>query len=259
MDSTLKIDTIEKTSLTEEREPVIGLRNVTVVYGRYVALYDITLDVYEGEIIGICGPNGSGKTTLFKTIVGLLKPITGDLHLFGEKIVNNIPKEIKYKIGYVPQFQPFDRNFPALVKDVVEMGRYGKAGIGKALTKKDKEIVNKALKMVGIEKLSERPIGHLSGGQQQKVLIAQALATEAEILLLDEPTSALDFKMTEELMELLDYLNRRYNLTILTINHNMELLQKFSHRIICLNKAIAYDGPPKTKELDEAIRKIFFS
>ncbi|MHA1779181.1 MAG: ATP-binding cassette domain-containing protein, partial [Candidatus Heimdallarchaeaceae archaeon] len=110
-----------------------------------------------------------------------------------------------------------------------------------------------------IENLVERPIGHLSGGQQQKVMIAQALATEAEILLLDEPTSALDFKMTEELMELLDFLNHTHNITIVTINHNISLLQDFAKRIICLNKVIAYDGPPKTEELKRMINLIFYS
>lgn len=239
--------------------PIACLKDVSVVYGRFVALYNINLDIYRGDFIGVCGPNGSGKTTLFKTIMGLKRPLTGIVKLFGYEINNGIPKDIKYKIGYVPQFQPFDRNFPALVKDVVEMGRYGKIGLMKGLTKRDREIVDKAIKMVGIEDLVERPIGHLSGGQQQKVMIAQALTTEAELLLLDEPTSALDFKMTEELMELLDYLNHTHKITLVTINHNITLLQDFAKRIVCLNKIIAYDGPPKTKRLQTIINKIFYS
>ena len=239
--------------------PIACLRDVSVVYGKYVALYGINLDIYKGDFIGVCGPNGSGKTTLFKTIMGLVKPITGKITLYNTEIEEKITKEIRYKFGYVPQFQPFDRNFPALVKDVVEMGRYGKVGLMKPLSQKDKEIVKKAIEMVGIENLVERPIGHLSGGQQQKVMIAQALATEAEILLLDEPTSALDFKMTEELMELLDFLNHTHNITIVTINHNISLLQDFAKRIICLNKVIAYDGPPKTEELKRMINLIFYS
>jgi ABC-type Mn2+/Zn2+ transport system ATPase subunit len=109
-----------------------------------------------------------------------------------------------------------------------------------------------------MEHFVERPIGHLSGGQQQKIMIAQALAAEAEILLLDEPTSALDFRMTEDVMELLDFLNHTHKITIVTINHNIKLLRAFTKRIICLNKMISYDGPTSDPNLDDVINKIFY-
>ena len=99
-----------------------------------------------------------------------------------------------------------------------------------------------ALRLVDMEHAAERPIGHLSGGQQQRVLIAQALAAEAEVLLLDEFTSALDFKMTEEIMELLDYLNYKHKITIVTVGHNLEILRAYCNRIVCINKMIAFDG-----------------
>ena len=137
------------------------------------------------------------------------------------------------------------------------MGRYAKAGLAKPLTKEDKQKAMDALRLVEMDYMAERPIGHLSGGQQQRVLIAQALATEAEVLLLDEFTSALDIHMTEEVMELLDYLNHTHGITIVTVGHNLEILKAYCNRIICLNKFIAFDGSPKDPKLEEIIIQLF--
>ena len=187
-----------------------------------------------------------------------MKPLTGDIKLYGNNISEKIPKEVRFKFGYVPQFAPYDKNFPATVKDVVEMGTYAKAGLFKRITNRDRNKALEILKLVDMEHFVERPIGHLSGGQHQKIMIAQALAAEAEILLLDEPTSALDFRMTEDVMELLDFLNHTHKITIVTINHNIKLLRAFTKRIICLNKMISYDGPTSDPNLDDVINKIFY-
>lgn len=236
---------------------IVCLKDVSVVYGNFAALYDINLDIHSGDFIGICGPNGSGKTTLMKTMIGTIKPYTGQIALFGEEIKDHIPLEIRHKLAYVPQISEFDRNFPALVKDVARMGRYAKAGVVKSLTKMDKQIAMDALRIVDMDYAAERPFGHLSGGQQQRVLIAQALATEAEVILLDEFTSALDFRMTEDIMELLDFLSYTQNITVVTVGHNLELLRAYCNRIVCINKIIAFDGEPKDPDLDKAINTIF--
>ncbi|NPD87494.1 MAG: ABC transporter ATP-binding protein [Asgard group archaeon] len=239
------------------KDIIICLKDVNVVYGNLAVLYDINFDVHKGDFIGICGPNGSGKTTLLKTMIGLIEPITGDVKLFGKDVKNNIPKETRFRFGYVPQITEIDRNFPALVRDVVEMGRYAKAGLVKSLTKEDKEKAMNALELVEMDYAADRPIGHLSGGQQQRVLIAQALAAEAEVLLLDEFDASLDFRMSEEIMELLDYLKFTHKITIVTVGHNLELLRAYCNRIVCINKMIAFDGEPKDSELDSAINRIF--
>ncbi len=244
-------------SKEEKPEIIACLKDVNVVYGNLAALYDINIDILKGDFVGICGPNGSGKTTLLKTIIGLIEPLTGQVALFGQEIRDKIPKEIRFKIGYVPQITEIDRNFPALVRDVVEMGRYAKAGLVKSLTAEDKQKAMDALKLVDMDYMAERPIGHLSGGQQQRVLIAQALAAEAEVLLLDEFTSALDFRMTEEIMELLDFLNHTHGITIVNVGHNLELLRAYCSRMICINKVIAFDGSTKDPELDSAIDRVF--
>ena len=240
-----------------KKDIIVCLKDISVVYGNFAALYDINLDIHSGDFIGICGPNGSGKTTLMKTMIGSIKPYTGQIALFGEKIEDKIPLEIRHKLAYVPQISEFDRNFPALVKDVARMGRYAKAGVVKSLTKLDKQIAKDALRIVDMDYAAERPFGHLSGGQQQRVLIAQALATEAEVILLDEFTSALDFRMTEDIMELLDFLSYTQNITVVTVGHNLELLRAYCNRIVCINKVIAFDGEPKDPDLDKAISTIF--
>ena len=239
---------------------VICLENVRIAYGSLVALADINLDINKGEMLGICGPNGSGKTTLLKAILGQIKPYQGSIKIFGTDITNRgISKSIKMHIGYVPQVQKIDHHFPALVEDVVMMGRYSKIGAIRGPTKKDRDIVRKALFDVHMEKFSKRPIGHLSGGQQQKIMIARALAQEPQILLLDEPTSALDFKMANDLMQLIKELHEKQGLTIIMVQHNIKLLQDYAERLVCLNVKIAYDGNPRDPKVSEIIEKVFFS
>jgi len=113
----------------DHSELIVCLKDVSVAYGKNIALYKINLDIEKGDFIGIVGPNGSGKTTLLKTVLGLIKPIQGNISLFNQQINGKIPREIKNKISYIPQFTPFDKNFPALVEDVVMMGRYSKIGM----------------------------------------------------------------------------------------------------------------------------------
>ena len=244
----------------QNNELIICLNKIRVAYRSIVALADISLDIYRGEFVGICGPNGSGKTTLLKTILGIVKPYLGKITIFGEDITNKqISKENKLKLGYVPQIdKQIDRNFPALVEDVVMMGRYSRIGFVKSPSSHDWDVVHKALKAIHMEKETKRPFGHLSGGQQQRVLIGRALAQEPEVLLMDEPTSALDFKMTEKLMDLVKELHEKQKLTIIMVNHNIRLLQSYVERLICLNHKLAYDGEPYNPNMDQIIEEVFF-
>jgi ABC-type Mn2+/Zn2+ transport system ATPase subunit len=235
----------------------ICVNGATVTYGDVVALWQINLDVSKGQYIGIAGPNASGKTTLFKTILGLIEPVEGQVSVYG-KPVKNLPKKLINKIAYVPQAHQIEQYFPAKVKDVVLMGRYGFSFLGRTLKPKDYERMENELKFVGMYDQRNRPIGHLSGGQQQKVLIARALVREPEILMLDEPTSNLDFKITMEITELITQLHKKRDLTVLTINHNLDLLRKDIDRLVVINKSIIYDGPPYAKEVDEILHKTFF-
>lgn len=238
-------------------DTIISLRDISVAYQNTVALYDVNIDIFKNDFIGICGSNGSGKTTLLKTILGAVKPFKGNINILG-KDINDLGRKEKFKIGYVPQIQPIDRNFPALVEDVVAMGRYAQVGIFHKFKDKDKTLITNALEMIDMLDYACRPIGHLSGGQQQKVWIARALAQDAEILLLDEPVSALDFKMTKSVLELLRKLNEENEKTIIMILHNIKLLKEYTKRLICLNKTIFFDGSPQSPEADREIERIFF-
>jgi len=234
----------------------ICMNGVTVIYGDTVALWQVNLDVGIGDYIGIAGPNASGKTTLFKTILGLKKPVEGEVSVFG-KPVQKLSKKIKKKIAYVPQAHNIQQFFPASVKDVVLMGRFALNSLGGRIKSEDQEIVEQELKFIGMWDQRKKPIGQLSGGQLQKVLIARALVKNPQILLLDEPTSNLDFKMTKEITDLITSLNKKRNFTILTINHNLDLLREDITRLVVINKKILYDGNPHNNEVDQILINTF--
>ncbi|MHA1275488.1 MAG: metal ABC transporter ATP-binding protein [Promethearchaeota archaeon] len=234
-------------------EPILEIKDLSVSYENVIALENINLEIYRGDYVGIFGPNGSGKTTLLKAILGLIKPDKGIIKLFNSDDL----KKMRIKIGYVPQNPYVKRNFPASVIEVVEMGLYGKIGFLKPLKKEHRKIAERALHKVHMGAFKNRPIGHLSGGELQKVMVARAIVSNPEILLLDEPTSALDFVMTGELMTLLKELNEKYKLTIIAINHNLNLLKPYCSRLVLMKNRVYFDGNVDDPNVEENIRKIF--
>lgn len=206
-------------------------------------MQDINLTILEGDFLGIIGPNGGGKTTLLKTILGLIKPSSGRI-TYGDSSTPNKPS-----FGYVPQFSRFDKNFPITVTEVVLTGRLtGKLGPFHRYLQADSEKVRLLLEELEIADLHKRQIGQLSGGQLQRVLIARALATEPEILLLDEPTASLDTHYKTELYALLKKLNQK--ITIVLITHDIGLLSSGATKVACLNRKLFYHG---THWLDESL------
>jgi len=234
-------------------EPVISFENVDVKYHNVLALRDISVQIYQGDYIGIFGPNGSGKTTFLKTIIGLIEPDQGIVSVLGSKNL----KKVRSNVGYVPQDISVKKTFPATVLEVVEMGLFGKIGFMKPLKSEDKKQAEETLHMVHMGAYKSRPIGHLSGGELQKVMVARALASRPKILLLDEPTSALDFMMVTNLMKLLVELNDKLNITIIAINHHLDLLTPYCSRLLLMDGTIVYDGDPESNEIDEKIKQIF--
>jgi ABC-type Mn2+/Zn2+ transport system ATPase subunit len=243
--------------MNEDNNILICIKDLTVAYQTNVAIFDINLDVYRHDFLGICGPNGSGKSTLLKSIVGAVKPFQGNIRLFNKDASKSEIREIQSKISYLPQIEAIDRNFPALVKDVVGMGLYVQRGFFRRLTKEDDQLVMDSLARVGMDILAERPIGHLSGGQQQKVKIARALVNKPEILLIDEPFSALDFKIAKEIAELLEKIYQETQITIVLVSHNLEIIREFCNRAICMDRRIIWEGHPKSEEFEEAIQRVF--
>ncbi len=170
---------------------VLSVRNLTVAYPEKIALQNISFEMEKPTMMAILGPNGAGKTTLLKTILGLLRPISGTIEILGMDPFEEGSK-VRKMVGYVPQREKIDPTMPVLVKDVVLMGRTPKLPLGAWFGAKDIEIAREALSLVGMGDYWEEPYIHLSGGQQQRVLIARALASNPKFLLLDEPFAGID-------------------------------------------------------------------
>lgn len=242
-------------------EPIIILNGVSFRYNELSVLEDICLTIRNKDFLGIVGPNGSGKSTLLKLILGLLSPQQGTIKVFG-----NSPEEARLKIGYVPQFATFDRNFPISVLNTVLQGRLGKTRTLFGYRRQDREAARQALSEVEILDLEQRPLTALSGGQLQRVLIARALACNPEVLILDEPTAHIDPKVEEGVFELLKRLNER--LTVIVVSHDVGFITRYITRVACLNRRLVchpaaeltgkmieelYGGPLKVVQHDTLI------
>jgi zinc transport system ATP-binding protein len=198
-------------------------------------LEGITLDVREGDFLGVIGPNGGGKTTLLKVVLGLVKPARGEVRVLG-----GTPHDGRRRIGYVPQHSLFDRDFPINVVNAVLMGRNSRLELFKRYDKRDKDLATETLETVGLLSMKNRQIGELSGGEQQRVFIARALVSEPKILLLDEPTASIDTAMQTEFYELLDRLKQR--ITIIMVSHDISAISVYVDNIACLNIQLHYHG-----------------
>jgi zinc transport system ATP-binding protein len=209
----------------------IQIENLNFSYGRIPVLEQANLTIFDKEFICIVGPNGGGKTTLLKLLLGLLEPQSGTVSVFG-----NAPVAGRKKIGYLPQHANLDSKFPVTALDVVLMGRLGKTRSIGFYTKADRFAALDMLQRVGLEKLSDRPIAALSGGQRQRVLIARALVSEPEMLLLDEPTSSLDDYVERELYDLLKELNKE--LTVVVVTHDISFVSRYVERVVCVNREV---------------------
>lgn len=212
----------------------VELKEVSVYFNSKCVLEDINLKVSENDFLGIIGPNGGGKTTLLKVIAGLIKPTKGSVKVFGSP-----PDKSDSTIGYVPQMNQPDLNFPATVWDIVLTGRLKKRNLIKPYSEADKKAALEALRAMELEDLKDEPIGKLSGGQRQRVFIARALAAKPKLLLLDEPTLSIDRKLDTKFWEFLNELKSR--ITIIVVTHDISAVSKYVDKIACLNRRLYYN------------------
>lgn len=227
----------------EEPQVYIELNNVSFSYGKSPVLEDVSFKVHKGEYLGIIGPNGGGKTTLIRIILGLLYPTTGSISLFGKS--SHDFKE-KYRVGYVPQrATQADKNFPATVFEVVRSGRIPRLGLFNGFTKKDNEMVEKVLKLTGIDRYRNTLVGNLSGGERQRAYIARALASEPDILILDEPTVGVDIGAQRIFHEFLSSLNSKHEMTIIFVSHDVDVVSQETKMVLGLNHVVFCYGPVK--------------
>jgi len=232
------------------------VKDVAFSYGSVQALRDISLKLNEREVLGIVGPNGSGKSTLLKCINRILTPKQGEILLNGADITKLKRIEVARSIGYVPQSTPSEYGAPT-VFEVVLMGRYP-YGVTWRISSGDIEKVWRILGILGIENLASRRFDELSGGEKQKVLIARALAQEAEILLLDEPTSNLDIRHQLEVMRLVRGLVEGNGLAAIIAIHDLNLASRFCDRVIMMKNGVIFAaGSPEEVFTSENIEKVY--
>ncbi len=211
--------------------PVIQMQGLGFGYGRRQLLRNVELQIAEQDFVCLVGPNGSGKTTLLKLILGLLAPTVGTVSVFGQR-----PQAIRNRLGYVPQHPQLDPLFPISAGEVALMGRLGSCAALGPLRRRDRDIATQALAMVGLSDLGQKHFASLSVGQQQRALIARALASEPQLLLLDEPTASLDAKVEAEFYELLQELNQ--NLTIVLVSHDLGFVSRYVKTVVCVKEEV---------------------
>jgi zinc transport system ATP-binding protein len=220
----------------------IEIRDLWVAYNHQPVLEDITLDIAENTCVGILGPNGAGKSTLLRVILGLISPTRGEIRVFGED-----PRQSRSQgnlIGYLPQRPLSNPRFPINVLDVVLMGRYGRIGLGRRPSREDREAALAHLARLGIPHLAQRSIGELSGGEQQRVFIARALAVNPRLLILDEPTISLDACSQDEVYDLVNRLKSELKLTVIMVSHDIGAVASHVDDIVCLNRRVHVHAPP---------------
>jgi zinc transport system ATP-binding protein len=227
--------------------PAIEIADLFFSYDNREILRDVELSIAPRDSICIIGPNGGGKTTLVKIILGLLKQDRGDVRIFGQK-----PEDAKQRIGYVPQYAEYDKQFPISVKEVVCMGRLGRSITGR-YTKKDREMTLAVLREVDLLDFADRAFSSLSGGQRQRVMIARALATGGDILILDEPTANIDHESEAHFFAILQELNQR--MTILMVTHDVGFASKFFKRVVCVNRRVSMH--PTSELTGELIKEMY--
>jgi len=212
--------------------PVIQIEGLTFRYDSGgPVLEGVTLTIYELDFASIIGPNGGGKTTLLKLMLGLLTPTSGRIRMLGMSPVRARPR-----IGYMPQHAATDSKFPVQVLDVVLMGRLGPGrGLG-PFSRRDRDAAVESIARVGLAGLEKQPFSELSGGQRQRVLLARALVSDPELLLLDEPAAGLDQKVEQDFFELLRELNR--SKTLLLVSHDLGFVSSFVKTVVCVHRTV---------------------
>ncbi len=237
---------------------VINIENAVVSYREDVALRGVSLKVVAGEFIGIIGPNGAGKTTLLTVVNGLGKVRRGRVEVLGHDLTAGNGHAVRRKIGYVSQVENIDPRMPMSVRDVVMIGRYGVLGLFHGPSRRDWQIVDTMLELVGVIHLARRPIGHLSGGEQQRVAIARCLAQEPVIFLLDEPTASLDWKARRELLAMVKQIHDSRHLTTLFVSHDVETLPLACNRVVLMKDGlIKGDGSPGLLLTDANLGRLY--
>lgn len=219
---------------------ILKVQDLNFKYHTIDVLQNVSFEVNLGDYIGLVGHNGSGKTTLIKVVLGLLKPYSGILTLFGQRLTDF---RSWHKVGYMPQnLSLFNPAFPATVEEIVSLGLLAEKKFPKRITKIDKKAVYEVLDRLSITALKDRLIGNLSGGQQQRVFLARALIAKPNLLILDEPSNALDAASREQFFSILTELNKEHETAIILITHDVGQVGKYASKLLYLDRKVIFYG-----------------
>jgi manganese/zinc/iron transport system ATP- binding protein len=239
---------------TGEEHPTdvpLSIHDMTVAYHRKPVLWDIDLDIPEGKLVGIVGPNGAGKSTLIKAALDLIPKASGLVTIYGKSY-----RRQRHLVGYVPQRESVDWDFPVSALDVVTMGRYGKIGWCRPVWPSHKRAAMEALDRVGLADFARRQISQLSGGQQQRVFLARALVQDASLYFMDEPFAAVDAATEKAIVRILQDL-RAAGKTTLVVHHDLQTVPEYFDYVILLNMRIVAHGPTKDVFTKDNLHKTY--
>ena len=231
--------------------PYIQVADLTVAYQRKPVLWEISLEIPKGALVGLVGPNGAGKSTLLKAMLNMVSQVSGEITLEGASIFDQ-----REKIAYVPQRESVDWDFPASVLDVVTMGLYRKIGWFMPVRKQHKQLALQALEQVGIADLANRQISQLSGGQQQRTFLARALVQNADLYLMDEPFAAVDAATEQSIVSVLRSMQSNGK-TMLVVHHDLHTVPEYFDYLILLNVHAVAFGPMQTTFTPDNLRKTY--
>jgi manganese/zinc/iron transport system ATP- binding protein len=229
----------------------LSIHDMTVAYHRKPVLWDVDLDVPAARLVGIVGPNGAGKSTLIKAVMDLIPKVSGRVRVFGKPY-----RENRHRVGYVPQRESVDWDFPVSALDVVTMGRYAKIGWCLPVSRKHRDAAREALDRVGIADLADRQISQLSGGQQQRTFLARALVQDADIYLMDEPFAAVDAATERAIVRVLQDL-RTAGKTAVVVHHDLQTVEEYFDNVILINMRVVAQGPCREVFTRENLQKTY--
>lgn len=242
------------TPLPPEHSPTspLSIHSVTVAYDKKPVLWDIEFDAPpQGSLIAIVGPNGSGKTTLLKACLGLVPLASGTVRFWGDTY-----RHQRHRIGYVPQRESVDWDFPVSALDVVAMGRYGKIGWCRPVSRAHKDAARQCLGRVGLADFADRQISQLSGGQQQRVFLARALAQEAQLYFMDEPFAAVDATTERAIVDVLREL-KSAGATVCCVHHDLPTVRDYFDHVLLMNTRVIASGPVDTTFTAENLQRTY--
>jgi manganese/zinc/iron transport system ATP- binding protein len=244
-------DWLKDATGAETAAPPLSVRGLTVAYDRRPVLWDVDWDAPAQGLVAVVGPNGAGKSTFVKAILGLVPTVSGTVRVLGRDV-----KHQRRAVGYVPQRESVDWDFPVSAVDVVAMGRYGRIGWFRPVGRADRAAAREALDRVGMGAFADRQIGQLSGGQQQRVFLARALAQEARVYLMDEPFAGVDAATEHAILTVLRELDQAGR-TVICVHHDLGTVRGWFDHVLMLNTRLVAAGPVETTLNDETLKATY--